>query len=122
MSKTQQLIAAVLGCFIAGFLLVGNSKEKTNEEREAESMVRATAGMSNMASKKCPVAIKKATGSQAYMGIGSSTETDNSTYVTINWKGQKGDNFKEASCTLHVTLGGISKLVIDGEAIIDKDV
>lgn len=120
MSKTQQMIAAVMGCFIAGFLLVGTSKERTNEEREAEAMVRAVSGMSKMAGRKCPVAIKKETGSQVYFV--ADTDTDKSTYITMSWVGEEGDNFKTAACTLHVSLGGISRLVIDGKVVINKDV
>lgn len=120
MSKTQQMIAAVLGCFVAGFILVGSSKEKSNEDREAEAMVRAVAAMQGMASKKCPAAIKKETGTQVYFA--TDNKTDKQTYVTMIWKGQDKDNFKVAECTLHVSLGGISKLVIDDKVIIDKDI
>lgn len=121
MSNVQKMIIAVIGCFIAGFLLVGTSKEKTTAEIKAEGMVRAVAGMSSMASKKCPVAIKKETGTQVYFA--AETDTDKETYVTMKWVGVEGkDNFKIAICTLHVTLGGISKLVIDDKVIIDKDV
>lgn len=120
MTSTQQMIAAIVGCFVAGFLLVGTSKEKTNEEREAEAMVRAVSAMQGMANQKCPAKIKKETGSQVFFP--SNTETDKETYVTLTWTGEDGDNFKTASCTLHVSLGGISKLVIDDKVIIDKDV
>ncbi|MDQ7090322.1 MAG: hypothetical protein Q9M50_06710 [Methylococcales bacterium] len=120
MSEVQKIIAAVIGCFVAGFLLVGNSKEKSIEELQSEAMVRAVSGMSRMASKKCPVAIKKETGTQVYFA--SETDTDKETYVTMKWVGGEKDNFKMATCTLHVSLGGISKLVIDDKVLIDKDV
>jgi hypothetical protein len=121
MSHVQKMIAAVIGCFIAGFMLVGTSKDKTTAEIEAEGMVRAVAGMSRMASKKCPVAIKKETGTQVYFA--TETDTDKETYVTMKWVGEEGkDSFKTATCTLHVSLGGISKLVIDDKVIIDKDI
>ena len=120
MSKIQQMIVAVIGIFVAGFLLVGNSKEQSVEEREAASMVRAVASMSKMAGNKCPVAIKKETGTQVYFP--KDTDTDRATYYTMNWVGEKGDNFETASCTLHVSLGGISRLVIDGKVVINKDV
>ncbi len=121
MTQVQKMIAAVIGCFIAGFMLVGTSKDKTTEEIQAEAMVRAVAGMSRMASKKCPVLIKKETGSQVYFA--TETDTDKETYVTMKWVGEEGkDNFKTATCTLHVSLGGISKLVIDDKVIIDKGV
>jgi hypothetical protein len=121
MSNVQKIIIAILGCFAAGFLLVGTSKEKSNTEIKAEAMVRAVSGMSSMASKKCPVAIKKATGTQVYFA--TETETDKETYITMKWVGEEGkDNFKIAACTLHVSLGGISKLVIDDKIIIEKEV
>ena len=120
MSEVQKIIAAVIGCFVAGFILVGTSKEKSVEDIKSEAMVRAVSGMSRMASKKCPVAIKKETGTQVYFA--SETDTDKETYVTMKWVGDEKDNFKMATCTLHVSLGGISKLVIDDKVIIDKDV
>ena len=120
MSDVQKIIIAILGCFAAGFLLVGNSKDKTTEELQSEAMVRAVSGMSRMASKKCPVAIKEATKTQVYFA--DETDTDKETYVTLKWVGKEKDNFKTATCTLHVALGGISKLVIDNKIIIDKDV
>jgi hypothetical protein len=120
MSQVQQLILAVLGVFAAGFFLVGNSKDKTTEELQSEAMVRAVSSMSRMASKKCPVAIKEATGTQVYFA--DETDTDKETYITLKWVGKEKDNFKLATCTLHVALGGISKLVIDEDIITDKDI
>ncbi len=120
MSNVQKMIIAVIGCFAAGFMLVGTSKEKSNEELQAEAMVRAVSGMSRMASKKCPVAIKKETGTQVYFA--AKTTTDKETYMTMKWVGEEKDNFKIATCTLHVSLGGISKLVIDDKIIIDKNI
>jgi hypothetical protein len=120
MSHVQKLMIAIIGCFVAGFILVGNSKDKTNEEIQAEAMVRAVAGMSRMASKKCPIAIKKETGTQVYFA--TKTDTDKETYVTLKWVGEEKDNFNTATCTLHVALGGISKLEIDNKVIIDKDI
>ncbi len=120
MSEVQKIMIAVLGCFAAGFFLVGTSKDKTSEELQSESMVRAVSNMSRMASKKCPVAIKKATETQVYFA--DETDTDKETYITLKWVGKDQDKFKLATCTLHVALGGISKLVIDDKIIIDKDV
>lgn len=120
MSHVQKIIIAIVGCFVTGFILVGSNKEKTNEQLEAEAMIRAVAGMNGMASKKCPVAIKKAIGTQVYFA--SETETDKETYVTLKWVGKEKDNFKTATCTLHVSLGGISNLVIDDKVIINKDI
>ncbi len=121
MSETQKIIIAVVGVFVVGFLMVGANKEQTVEQREAAAMVRAVSSMQTMAHDKCPKLIKKHTGTQI-TGFVSNTETDKATYLTLEWEGEKDYNFKKASCTLSVTLGGISKLVIDGKVIIDKDV
>ncbi len=120
MSKTQQMMLAIGGVFLMGFLLVGSNKSSTPEQREAQAMIRAVSAMQEMASKKCPAAIKKHTGSQVYFT--SNTDTDKETYVKLEWVGEKGDNFKTASCTLHMAVGGISELVIDGKKVIDKEV
>jgi len=116
-------MAAVAAVFIIGFLMVGSNKEDTNESREAAAMIRAVAAMQTMATSKCPVAIKKATGDQVYFA--TSTDTDKQTYVSMTWDAEETDDkysFKKAECTLHLTIGGISKLVIDGKTIIEKEV
>ncbi len=120
MNSTQKLMAAILGVFVVGFLMVGGNKTKTNEQREAESMIRAVAALQEMANQKCPAKIKELTGSQVYFP--SNTDTDKATYVTLEWVGEKDDKFKTASCTLTGSLGGISRLVIDGRVVINKDV
>lgn len=118
MNNTQKLMAAVVGVFVVGFLMVGASKEQTNEQKEAASQIRTLVAMQEMATQKCPKIIQDKTGSQVYFP--SKTDTDKETYVTMEWIGEQGDNFKTASCTLHSQLGGISKLVIDGKVLIDK--
>jgi len=123
MNNVQKLMGAVAAVFIIGFLMVGSNKEETNESKEAASMIRAVAAMQTMATSKCPVAIKKATGDQVYFT--TSNDTDKQTYVSMTWDASKTDDkysFKKAVCTLHLTLGGISKLVIDDEVIIEKEV
>lgn len=123
MNGTQKLMAAVVGVFVLGFLMVGSNKEKTNEQKENESMVRATVAMETMASRKCPVAIKKFTGDQVYFP--TSTDTDHQTFVSMTWDSAKTEDkysFQKAVCTLHETVGGISKLVIDGKTVIEKEV
>lgn len=120
MSDTQKLMIAVIGMFVVGFVMVGASKNKTTAELEAESMIRNTAAIREMAGKKCPLAIQEKTGDQVFFPSG--TDTDNATYITLKWTGESTDHFKEASCTLHATLGGISKLVIDGKVLIDKKI
>jgi hypothetical protein len=120
MSDVQKLIAAVIGVFVIGFVMVGANKERTPAELEAESMIRNVANMQEMAGQKCPKAIQDRTGDQVFFP--SETETDKSTYVTLKWVGEKTDHFKTASCTLHVTLGGISQLIIDGKVLIDKKI
>jgi len=123
MNKTQQLMAAVAGVFIVGFFMVGSNKEETNEFKANAAMVRAVTAMQSMANQKCPSAIKRATGDTVYFA--TDTDTDKETYVSLTWDSAKTDDkysFKKAECTLHLTVGGISKLVIDGETIIEKKV
>lgn len=123
MNNTQKLMAAVVGVFVVGFLLVGGNNEQTDEQKEAAGMIRAIAAMQTMANKKCPLAIKQNTGDQVYFP--TSTDTDKRTYVSLIWENSKADedySFEKAECTLHLTLGGISKLVIDGETVIKKEV
>lgn len=118
MGETQKIMIAVVGVFVVGFLLVGASKEQTNEEKEAASQIRTLVAMQEMANSKCPKLIENKTGSQVFFP--SKTDTDKETYVTLEWIGEQGQNFKTASCTLHQQLGGVSKLVIDGKVLIDK--
>jgi hypothetical protein len=118
MSDIQKVMLSVVGAILVGFIMVGSNKEQSTEEIEAASMIRNVVAMQEMAGQKCPKAIKERTGDQLYFP--SETETDKSTYVTLKWIGEKTDHFKTASCTLHVTLGGISKLVIDDQVLIDK--
>ncbi|MCK5889800.1 MAG: hypothetical protein KAG19_07650 [Methylococcales bacterium] len=120
LSNSQKLMIAVAGVFAAGFFMVGSNKESTNEEKKIAAMIRDVANMQRIAHKKCPMLIKQYTGTQI-MSLVSNSETDKSTYLTLEWKGDKDDNFKTASCTLSVIKGGISKLVIDGKNIIDKE-
>ncbi|QPK65091.1 hypothetical protein IVG45_09225 [Methylomonas sp. LL1] len=120
MGETQKLMIAVAGVFVVGFLLVGASKEQTNEEKEAASQIRTLVAMQEMANQKCPKLIENKTGSQVFFP--SKTDTDKETYVTLEWVGEAGDNFKTASCTLHQSLGGVSKLVIDDKVLIDKKI
>lgn len=123
MSNIQKLMIAVVGVFIAGFLLVGSNKEESNEFKANAAMVRAVAAMQTMANQKCPAAVKKATGDVVYFA--TDTDTDKETYVSLTWDASKTQDkysFKKAKCTLHLTLGGISKLVIDGKTVIEKEV
>lgn len=119
MNEIQKIMIAILGVFIVGFVMVGENKTQTIQEREAAAMVRAITAMQGMAHKKCPALIKKHTGSQV-SSLVSNTDTDRATYYLLEWNGEKNDNFKKASCTLSSSLGGISKLVIDGKVLIDK--
>lgn len=121
LGNTQKLMIAVVCVFGVGFLLVGSNKDQSDEERKAASMIRDRANMNRIAGKKCPQLIEKHTGTQI-TSLVSKTKTDNSSYLTYEYNGEKGYNFKHASCTLSVSDGGfsISNLVIDGKAIIDK--
>jgi hypothetical protein len=116
MSTTTLTIIAVAGFFAAGFILVGTS-EKSDEEKQVESMVNQFGAMTSMASKKCPGAIKQHTGVDAYFP--TSTESDKQSYITMVWKDHK-EGFKDATCTFKLAIGGISELVIDGKTIISK--
>jgi hypothetical protein len=120
MNKTMQIVLAVAGFFVVGFIMVGASKEEqTVAEKEASSMIRNYVAMQTMASNKCPEAIKTATGEQVYFP--KETKSDKDTYITLIWVGEDSKKgFQKASCTLHAALGGISELVIDDKTIIKK--
>lgn len=120
MSHVQKLIIAIVGVFVVGFVMVGANKNPSGAKRESAAMIRAVSGMQGMASQKCPKLIKKHTGSQVTTLV-SNSDSDRATYLTLEWKGGEGDNFKLATCTLRTSLGGISKLVIDGKVVIDKE-
>ncbi len=119
MSEVQKIMLAVAFAIGAGFLLVGTSKQQSSEQLEAAAMIRTYTAMQDMANKKCRLAIKQKTGSQIFYP--SETDSDKDTYLTMKWIGEKDQNFKDALCTLRLAQGGISKLVIDGEVIIDKE-
>lgn len=120
MSQTTKLVIAVASVFAIGFLLVGQSKQKTTAEIEAESMIRNYAAIQGMANQKCPKAVEEATGEQVFFP--NKTESDKDTYITLFWEGENAANggFKNAHCTLKATLGGISELVVDDKVIIKK--
>lgn len=120
MGENQKLMAAVIGIFVLGFVMVGLSKQDESPEIVAERTRLLTfSSMQGMAGQKCPVAIRNETGTEVYFPV--SNESDKETYVTLHYKGtEKGDKFKTASCTLLLELGGISKLVIDDKVVIDK--
>ncbi|MGZ8136918.1 MAG: hypothetical protein ACXW1W_08210 [Methylococcaceae bacterium] len=121
MSEVQKIMIAIAGVIIAGFILVGVSKQDpTPAQQEAASTIRNYVAMQTMASDKCPVAIKNATGEQVFFP--SETVSDKETYITLKWVGEnaKTGGFKAASCTLKAALGGISELVIDEKVIIKK--
>ncbi|MGZ8904047.1 MAG: hypothetical protein ACXW0H_10910, partial [Methylobacter sp.] len=104
MSEVQKIMLGVLGAIIAGFVLVGVSKqEPSNEQREAASMIRNYVAMQTMAGDKCPQAILKETGEQVFFP--SETKSDKETYITLKWVGENAKGgFKTASCTLHASL------------------
>ena len=120
MSNTMKIVIAVVGVFAIGFLMVGENKQKTTAEMEAEAMIRNYAAIQGMANQKCPKAVEEATGEQVFFP--SKTESDKDTYITLFWDGENTANngFKTASCTLKATLGGISELIIDGKTLIKK--
>ena len=119
----MKIVIAVIGVFVAGFIMVGVSKdEPSNAQKEAAATIRIYVAMQTMASEKCPVAIKKETGEQVFFP--SETKSDKETYITLIWVGEntKTGGFKKASCTLHASLGGISELIVDDKVIIKKKI
>ena len=120
MSETMKIILGVAALFIAGFVMVGTSKQQSKEEMETASMIRNYTAMQEMANLKCPNEIKKITGEQVYFP--SETKSDKETYLTLKWLGENSTKggFKTASCTLSSAIGGISELVIDDKVIIKK--
>ncbi len=118
MGEVQKLLIALAGAFVVGFILVGASKQQSNEEKETASQIRSLVAMQEMANHKCPKLIENKTGTQVYFP--SKTDTDKTTYVTMEWIGEKDSHFKTASCTLLLALGGVSRLVIDDQVLIDK--
>jgi hypothetical protein len=120
MSNVMKIVIAVVGVFAMGFLLVGENKQKSTADMEAESMIRNYANIQGMANQKCPAAIEAATGEQVFFP--TKTESDKDSYITLFWDGENTGNggFKKASCTLKASLGGISELMVDGKAVIKK--
>lgn len=123
MSEVQKIMLAVVSVFVIGFVMVGESKQdQPIEQVEAAARIRNNVAMQTMASEKCPPKIKEVTGEQVFFP--SATEGDKETYVTLKWEGENAKNggFKNASCTLHAALGGISELIIDDKVIIKKKI
>jgi len=120
MSETMKIILAVAALFAAGFIMVGTNKQQSKEEMEAASMIRNYVAIQTMASEKCPTQIKKITGEQVFFP--SETVSDKESYITLKWVGEnaKTGGFKNASCTVRTSLGGISELIIDEKVIIKK--
>ncbi len=121
LSGSQKMMIAVAAVFAIGFFMVGSNKEQTDEQRKSASMIRDRANMNRIAGQKCPQLIKKHTGTQI-SSLVSKTKTDNATYLTYEYTGEKGDNFKTASCTLSASDTGfhITKFSVDGKVIVDK--
>lgn len=120
MSNNTKIVIAIASVFAIGFLLVGQSKQQTNAEIEAASMIRNYANIQAMANQKCPQAVEENTGEKVYFP--SKTESDKDTYITLFWEGENvgSGGFKKASCTLKAKLGGISELIIDDKVLIKK--
>ncbi|QWF71677.1 hypothetical protein KEF85_04155 [Methylomonas paludis] len=118
MTEATKLMIAVIGVFVVGFIMVGANKQQSNEEKESAAQIRTLVAMQEMANQKCPKLILNKTGTQVFFP--SKTDTDKTSYVTMEWIGEKDSNFKTASCTLLLSLGGVSRLVIDDQVLIDK--
>ena len=123
MSETMKIVIAILGVFVAVFVMVGVSKDEPSDaQKEAAAGIRNYVAIQTMANEKCPVAIKKETGEQVFFP--TETKTDRETYITLIWDGEniKTGGFKKAACTLHASLGGISELIVDDKVIIKKKI
>jgi hypothetical protein len=118
MGEAKKLMLAGAGVIAVGFIMVGMSKQQSTEEKESAAQIRTLVAMQEMATMKCPKLIQNHTGTQVYFP--SKTDTDKATYVTMEWVGEADSNFQHASCTLKLSLGGVSKLVIDDKVLIDK--
>jgi hypothetical protein len=118
MGELKKVGLALVGAMIIGFIMVGMSKQQSNEDKESAAQIRTLVAMQEMANQKCPKLILDRTGTQVYFP--SKTDTDKTTYVTMEWTGEADSNFKVASCTLKLAIGGVSKLVIDDKVLIDK--
>jgi len=119
----MKIVIAVLGVFVAGFIMVGISKDEPSiAQMEGAATIRNYVAMQDMVNQKCPAAIKKESGEQVFFP--SETKSDKETYITLIWLGEntKTGGFKKASCTLHAALGGISELIIDDKVIIKKKI
>jgi hypothetical protein len=121
MSETQKILAAVVGVFVVGFLLIFISKEQEKEVNPDKSKLITYSSMQGMASQKCPPIIEEKTGTRVFFP--SSIDSDKDTYVTMNWKGENDDHFKTASCTLKLQTSGIrvTNVTIDGKVVVDKE-
>jgi uncharacterized protein HemX len=118
MSESVKLAIAVVGVIVVGFALVGLNKQQSTEQKESSAMVRNYFNLQTMATEACPKAIKKATGEQVYFP--SETVSDKDSYITLKWVGENKGGFKKASCTIKSVMGGISELIIDDKAIIQR--
>ncbi len=118
MSETTKLAIAIVGAILVGFALVGLNNQQSTEQKESSAMVRNYFNLQTMATEACPKAIKDATGEQVYFP--SATESDKDSYITLKWVGENKAGFKKASCTIKSVMGGISELIIDDKAIIQR--
>jgi uncharacterized protein HemX len=118
MSETAKLAIAIVGAILVGFALVGLNNQQSTEQKESSAMVRNYFNLQTMATEACPKAIKDATGEQVYFP--SATESDKDSYITLKWVGENKGGFKNASCTIKSVMGGISELIVDDKAIIQR--
>jgi hypothetical protein len=120
MSESAKTMVAVIGVIVVGFVLVGLSKQQTNEEKENSAMVRNYYNLITMATDVCPKTIKKEAGVQVYNH--TSTESDKDTYMTLIWNSEDAakDGYKKISCRIESAKGGISELIIDDKTVIKR--
>jgi hypothetical protein len=118
MAKKQTIIIAVAAVAVLGFLLLAVKQQSHKpQDKEPAPHIPSPIAMQGMANQKCPKLIQNKTGSPVYAP--SKSDTDQKTYMTLEWTGGKGSNFKTASCTVLFSSGAVSKLVIDDQIVID---
>ena len=82
MSETTKVGLAIIGVFVAGFIMVGISKDEPSiAQKEAAAGIRNYVAIQTMASEKCPVLIKKETGEQVFFP--SETKSDREVILIV---------------------------------------
>ena len=117
MSEVTKVIFAFVGIMLIGFLIVGTSGLSEKQQQDNAGMMHYS-NLSRMSTIKCPKAIKKHLNAAVATILQiAKTDSDKQTYFKVDY--QKTDVFETASCTID-QFGVLTKMTIDGEAIISK--